>query len=79
MLSYRVLVNCSDLADARDFVTGNECLDAVAAAAGLAVVGGASSVPTLSNRMCQCWQQQPFASFNRIQYHWMMLALASAC
>ena len=38
-----------DLADARDFVANIGCLDAVAAATGIAVISGASSVPALSS------------------------------
>jgi saccharopine dehydrogenase-like NADP-dependent oxidoreductase len=37
-----------DLADARDFVTGIDCLDAAAQAHGVSVISGASSVPALS-------------------------------
>jgi Saccharopine dehydrogenase NADP binding domain len=41
--------HCIDLADARAFVAGIGCLDGAAAAAGVAVISGASSVPALSS------------------------------
>lgn len=44
----------SDLADAREFVTGISALDAAAKAAGVSVVAGASSLPALSTAVTGC-------------------------
>jgi NAD(P)-dependent dehydrogenase (short-subunit alcohol dehydrogenase family) len=41
-----------DLADGRDFVCGIGALDAVAKAAGVAIISGASSLPALSAAVC---------------------------
>ncbi|WNW13432.1 saccharopine dehydrogenase NADP-binding domain-containing protein [Pseudomonas sp. DTU_2021_1001937_2_SI_NGA_ILE_001] len=72
--SYRVAEQCieagvhyCDLADCRTFVNGIHVLDAPARAAGVAVLSGCSSVPSLSAALLD-EQRQRFARIDRIEH-----------
>lgn len=56
-----------DLADGRDFVAGIDRLDAQARAAGVAIISGASSVPTLTSAVINHYLPQ-FAKLKHIDY-----------
>ncbi|WP_460093564.1 saccharopine dehydrogenase family protein [Pseudomonas sp. S2_B03] len=60
-------VNYCDLADCRTFVNGIDVLDARAREAGVAVLSGCSSVPTLSSAIID-QQRQRFARIDSIEH-----------
>ncbi len=60
-------VHYIDLADGREFVLGIESLSDLAAAAGVAVISGASSVPCLSSAIFDRYSQQ-FAVVDELDY-----------
>lgn len=56
-----------DLADGRDFVTGIATLDALAKTRGVAIISGASSVPTLTSAVIDHYLQE-FKTLTSIDY-----------
>ena len=57
-----------DLADGRDFVSGISTLNESANAAGIAVISGASSVPSLSSAVIEYYLKKHFSKIHTLKY-----------